>query len=296
MNKVMKKLLCACLALAMLITVIPPVTAAQAATKTEKMILYKGEVYSVSLLLGKLKSVSSNKKSVASVKKDSGKAIITAKKTGKATVTLKTNRGNFKYVVTVKKFDVTAKLSDMGNGYMLLTVKNNTKQTLTSIDVDYKIVDDQGNTKKTDKKMVSDVVAGKTVYTTVTYDSYNYSVDETKCTAKASPYSGYGGGRSASVKYKNVGSSIETTVDEDTSEADTVKLTIQSKNKQKKDSASVDYYVLIYNSMDQVIGMRIVPFYLKAGKMDTRDLKIDTKYVYKDYARYKVVTVAYSTI
>ena len=45
MNKVMKKLLCACLALAMLITIIPPVTTTQAATKTEKMTLYVGENY-----------------------------------------------------------------------------------------------------------------------------------------------------------------------------------------------------------------------------------------------------------
>ena len=68
MNKVMKKLLCACLALAMLITIIPPVTA-EAATKTEKMTLYKGEVVSVSTLLGTIKSVSSSKKSVVSAKR-----------------------------------------------------------------------------------------------------------------------------------------------------------------------------------------------------------------------------------
>ena len=34
MNKVMKKLLCVCLALAMLITIIPPVTAQAAKTKS----------------------------------------------------------------------------------------------------------------------------------------------------------------------------------------------------------------------------------------------------------------------
>lgn len=294
MNKLTKRILSVFLAVAMIVTFLPPVTA-QAATKTDKLTLYKGEAYEISLLLGKLKSVSSSKKSVAPVKKVDGKAVITAKKVGKATVTLKTNRGNYKYVVTVKKFDITAKISDMGNGTMLLTIKNNTKQTFTNIDVDYKIVDDQGTTRKTDTKAVSDVVAGKTVYETVSYESYNYAVDETKCTAKASVYSGFGGGRSASYKYKNVGSSIKTTVDEDTSEADTVKLTIKSKSTVKNDSANVTNYVLIYNSMDQIIGMRKVPFYLRAGKLDTYDLKIDTKYVYKDYARYQVVTVAYSS-
>lgn len=295
MNKVMKKLLCACLALAMLITVIPSVTA-EAATKTEKMTLYKGEVVSVSTLLGTIKSVSSSKKSVVSAKKDSGKAVITAKKTGKATVSVKTNRGTFKYVITVKKFDIKVTISDMGNGYMLLKVKNNTKQTFSSIDVDYTIKNDQGATVKTDTKSVYDVVAGKTVYDTVYYDSYTYTVDESKCSAKARVSTSYGGGRSLTSTYKNVVSKIKTTISEDTSEENTVKLTFKSKNTQKKDYAYVKHYVLVYNSMDQVIGLRTVSFSLKAGKLDSYSINLDTKYGYKDYSRYKVVTVAYSRI
>lgn len=292
MNKVMKKLLCACLALAMLITVIPPVTATQAATKTEKMTLYKGEAVNV-YPLGTLKSVSSNKKAVASVKKDGNKAVITAKKAGKATISLKTNRGTLKYAVTVKKLDITATLSDMGNGYMLLKVKNNTKQTFTYVNIDYTIKNDQGETIKTDTRMVSSVVAGKTVYDYVYYDSYNYTVDETLCSAKAVSDT-----RSLDAKYKNVASSIKTSIDEDTSTEDTIKLTFKSKNTQKKNTAYVEHYVLIYNSMDQVIGLKTVSFYLKAGKLDTGNTKIDTSRYsyYKDYAYYKVVTVAYSTI
>lgn len=292
MNKVMKKLLCACLALAMLITIIPPVTTTQAATKTEKMTLYKGEAVNV-YPLGTLKSVSSNKKAVASVKKDGNKAVITAKKAGKATISLKTNRGTLKYAVTVKKLDITATLSDMGNGYMLLKVKNNTKQTFTYVNIDYTIKNDQGETIKTDTKMVSSVVAGKTVYDYVYYDSYNYTVDETLCSAKAVL-----GTRSLDAKYKNVASSIKTSIDEDTSTEDTIKLTFKSKNTQKKNTAYVEHYVLIYNSMDQVIGLKTVSFILKAGKLDTGNTKIDTSRYsyYKDYARYKVVTVAYSTI
>ena len=50
--------------------------------------------------------------------------------------------------------------------------------------------------------------------------------------------------------------------------------------------------------MDQVIGLKTVSFYLKAGKLDTNSTSIDTsKYsYYKDYAYHKVVTVAYSTV
>ena len=150
MNKLTKRVLSVFLALAMIVTILPPVTA-QAATKTEKMTLYKGEIVK-NYVYGTLKSVSSSKKAVATVKKDSGNAVITAKKPGKATISIKTNRGTFKYAVTVKKLDVTATLSDMGNGNMLLTVKNNTKQTFTYVSVDYVIKNDQGETIKTDTK------------------------------------------------------------------------------------------------------------------------------------------------
>ena len=282
MNKLTKRVLSVFLALAMIVTILPPVTA-QAATKTEKMTLYKGEIVK-NYVYGTLKSVSSSKKAVATVKKDSGNAVITAKKPGKATISIKTNRGTFKYAVTVKKLDVTATLSDMGNGNMLLTVKNNTKQTFTYVSVDYVIKNDQGETIKTDTKLVDDVVAGKTVYDYVYYDSYHYTIDETLCSAKV-----VGDDRSLIAKYKNVTSSIKTTIDEDTSAADTIKLTIKSKNTQKKEAAYVDHYVLIYNSMDQVIGLKTVSFYLKAGKLDTNSTSIDTsKYSsYKDYAYHK---------
>lgn len=287
MSKAMKRVVTVCLALAMAVTLLAPVTA-QAAVKTENVTLYKGEVLK-SYVFGTIKSVSSSKKSVVSAKKDGSNAAMTAKKTGKATVSIKTNRGTYKYVVTVKKLDVTAKLSDMGEGYMLLTVKNNTKQTFTDVAVDYVIKNDQGETVKTDRKIVSGVVAGKTVYAYVYYDNYSYTVDETKCSAKV-----VADDRSLTAKYKNVASKINTTIEEDTSEADTLKLTFKSKNTQKKDPANVEHYVLVYNAMDQVIGLRTVSFYLKAGKMDSYELKIDTKYGYKDYDHYKVVTVAYS--
>lgn len=287
MNKLTKRVLSVFLAVAMIVTILPPVTA-QAATKTEKMTLYKGEVLNV-YPLGTIKSVSSSKKSVASVKKDSGKAIITTKSIGKATVSIKTNRGTYKYVVTVKKLDIKVTLSDMGDGYMLMKIKNNTKQTFTGVDIDYELINDQGAPFKTGTTYVTGVVAGKTVYDKVSYDSFNYVVDETKCSAKAVADT-----RSVDAKYKNVASSIKTTINEDTSEADTIKLEFKSKNTQKKDAATVNHYVLIYNSMDQVIGLRTVPFYLQAGKLNSSNFKLDTKYSYKDYAYYKVVTVAYS--
>lgn len=290
MNKVMKKLLCACLALAMLITIIPPVTA-EAATKTEKMTLYKGETVEITAFYGIIKSVSSSKKSVASVKKKSGKAVITAKKSGKATVSVKTNRGSFKYVITVKKLDITVKLTDMGKGYMLLTVKNNTKQTFTQIAVDYVLKNDQGATFKTDTTTVSDVVAGKTVYDKIYYDNYNYTVDAAKCSAKV-----VGDSRSLMAKYKNVTSKIKTSKTEKDGGNGILEIVFKTKNTQKKDSAYVTHYVLIYDSNNQVIGLTKDYEYLKAGKMDTGSVKAGTYYYGDAYDHYKVVTVAYSTI
>ena len=287
MSKLMKRVVTACLALAMAVTLLAPVTT-QAATKTQNVTLYKGEVLK-SYVYGTIKSVSSSKKTVVSAKKDSGNVEMTAKKTGKATVSIKTNRGTYKYVVTVKKLDITAKISDMGDGYLLLTVKNNTKQTFTSVLVDYVIKNDQGATVKSDSRLVSGVVAGKTVYELLSYDQYSYTVDETKCSAKA-----VADNRSLTAKYKSVASKINTKIDEDTSEEDTLKLTFKSKNTQKNEAANVSHYVLIYNAMDQVIGLRTVSFYLKAGKTDSYEIKIDKKYGYKDYDHYKVVTVAYS--
>ena len=63
MNKLTKRVLSVFLALAMIVTILPPVTA-QAATKTEKMTLYKGEIVK-NYVYGTLKSVSSSKKAVA---------------------------------------------------------------------------------------------------------------------------------------------------------------------------------------------------------------------------------------
>ena len=65
MNKLTKRVLSVFLALAMIVTILPPVTA-QAATKTEKMTLYKGEIVK-NYVYGTLKSVSSSKKAVAIV-------------------------------------------------------------------------------------------------------------------------------------------------------------------------------------------------------------------------------------
>ena len=135
MNKLTKRIVSVFLAVAMIVTILPPVTAQ--AAKTKSVVLYKGEVVEVSdNFYSTVKSVSSSKKAVVAAKKDSKrnyKAILTAKKAGKSTVTLKTKKGTFKYAVTVKNYDFTVSFKNIGNDYLLMSVKNNTKTTFDDL-------------------------------------------------------------------------------------------------------------------------------------------------------------------
>ena len=123
--KVLKKLTALFLCAALIVSVAPKKDA-KAATKTQKETLLVGEVVQYTPFLGTLKSVSTSKKSVATVKKSAGKAIVTAKKAGTATITIKSTRGTNKVKLTIKKADFTCGLKVLSNGYVLLSVKNNT--------------------------------------------------------------------------------------------------------------------------------------------------------------------------
>lgn len=178
MKKWMKKLLAVCLVMALAVTALAPVSA-KAATKTKKYTLYKGESFYLTNF-SKVKSVSSTNKSVVKVvkdKKDYTHANIYAKKSGEATVTVKTSKGTMKYVITVK-------LSKMRDGYVLLSVKNNTKQTFDKVIVEYTLRDSEGAVTRKYEEAVYDVVAGKTAYDCIYYSSYSINPDISKSTAK----------------------------------------------------------------------------------------------------------------
>lgn len=287
MNRLTKRILSAFLAMAMIVTLVPPVTA-QAATKTQKMTLYVGEAVNLSYYNADIKSISSSKKSVVKVAKVKGekrKATLDAKKAGKATVTVKTNKGNEKYVITVKKFDISIKMTEMAPGKILLTIKNNTSQTFNFIKVAYTLYSPDGEPLVKDEKTVDNVVAKKTVYDTISYSTYQYNVDVTQCVAKAKVYDLYGGGRSLSRKYKNQSSNV--TVKDS---IDGQKITLTSKNKSNKTSVQGNNYILLYDENGKVVDMLTSSFYLKAGGMDT-----NSRSIYTEYATYKIVTVAYSS-
>ncbi|MCI7533306.1 MAG: hypothetical protein MSA59_10730 [Lachnobacterium sp.] len=109
MKKLTKRVLSVFLALAMIVTILPPMTA-QAATIPKKLTLYVGESYDFWISCESLKGVASTNKAVvvAKAKKADKTCTITPKKAGTATVTIKA-KGYFS-----KKVAQSQNLWDLG--------------------------------------------------------------------------------------------------------------------------------------------------------------------------------------
>lgn len=282
MKKWMKKLLTLCLALTMVITVIAPITA-EAKTRTKSITLYKGEAIYITDY-SKVKSASSSKKSVVKVakdKKDNTHTNVYALKSGKATVTVKTARSTVKYVITVKKPSFSVNLKNLGNGNVLLTIKNNTKQTFDTIVVEYTIRDAEGNECRKDTTTVNKVVAGKTVYEMIYYSSYSIDADISQSSAKVVAMF-----HDPDYKYTNQSSKVTTKVKEDGD-----KLSVTSKNTSKKVSISGKNYVLFYDAEGSIIYEAWNSFYLSKGGVDTSTVYYPSSLEYDDY---EIKTVAFS--
>ena len=288
MNKVMKKLLCACLALAMLITVIPSVTA-EAATKT--MVLYKGEKFQYTNYTT-IKSVSSSKKSVVSIAKDKQKdyyANINAKKTGKSTITIKTKYNTEKYNVTVKKMDFKVTYKQLASDKVLMCVKNNMKDTFDDVEFTYTLRNASGKTVQKKEIVVSDILPGKTSYTTIS--TYGTEVDASQCSAKFSLSS-----REPLAKYTSLNSKVKSTVTEKSGDG-YIELSIKLKNNTKSSSARGTVFILLYDSDNNVIGLKDFTVYgLDAGNVKTQEIRVyNSSYSeFASYDHYKIVPALYS--
>lgn len=276
------------LALAMVISLLPAAPV-QAATQTKSMTMYVGEAFSYTDY-STVKSTSSSKKSVVSVKKDSSNpkyAIFTAKKAGNATLTIKTKNGTTKIKVTVKKLDMTVTMKDLGNGYIYVSVKNNTKQVFEDVTVNYSLADADGNEVKADDVRIYTLLPGKTSYNTISYNNYSYSVDVANSKAVVSEVD-----RSPSRSYKDVSSKIKATVSDESGD-DSVVVSITTKNNYS-DYASGNNFILIYNAEDQVIGCTSRSFYLKSKASDTTSVTLYLN-LYPGYDHYKVITRGYNS-
>lgn len=286
MNKLTKRIVSAFLAVAMIVTILPPVTAQ--AAKTKSVVLYKGEVVEVSdNFYSTVKSVSSSKKAVVAAKKDSKrnyKAILKAKKAGKSTVTLKTKKGTFKYAVTVKNYDFTVSFKNIGNDYLLMSVKNNTKTTFDDLQLTYTLRNSAGDVIEKKEKIVSDLLPGKKSYEKISV--YGMDVDPSQCTAKAKASS-----RSLDTKYTNLNSKIKFTTSEEKS-GDYTEISVKMKNNSKK-SARGTVFVFVYDANGNILDMREI----YVGSFDAGNIQTESVKVYNfigEYDHCDIVPAIYS--
>lgn len=290
MKQTMKKLVTFCLAVVMIITLLPAVPT-KAATKTENLTLYVGEAIYVTNYYDVTKVTSSNKKVLAAAKDKENKshANLTAKKAGTSNVTITTKRGTMKYKVTVKKLSFDVKLTQLSEGEVLVSVKNNTKQTFDYAYVTYTLKGEDGAVLEKDKKMVDNLLPGKTSYAKIMYSTYDFTIDIDQCSGKITEVD-----RSISAKYTDRSSKVSIT---DTMDMDVnpgyATLTLKLKNKVSS-SVSGTVYIMLYDSGDKLIGVRPLSIFLKGSAVNTETVKIDTQYSYPTYDHYKLATRAYS--
>jgi hypothetical protein len=304
MKKYGQKLVSMCLVLAMLLAMVPVVNtqAATTKTKTKTKTLTVGDVITVSCN-GKVKSISSSKKSIVTAKKYDGhytadgeyytkKVKIVAKKVGSTTLTIKTSASTYKYTIKVKKLDITAKLSYMGenNEKLLLTVKNNSKDTFDAVDLTYTLKDETGWVIKKDKKVVFDVAAGKTVYAYIDYDESwadGVILDLSKSTVEAT-----GQGRNIDSTYTDVSKKVKTTVEPEW-DGTTVTFSIKAKNPTSHLTYGY-YYIRIFDEDGCTVDLISGSLYLEAGatKSYTGSSSFASGIDTSGYT-YKVTTVAY---
>lgn len=301
MNKVMKKLLCACLALAMLITIIPPVTTTQAATKTEKMTLYVGENYTwYTIGFTSLTSASSSQKSVATVKLDKAKKryTIKAKKAGKTTIVVKgkgysNNTQSIKINLTVKKSSFSISAQKIDGSYALVKIKNNTSQTFDKIAFKYTFKTPEGSVFAQKEDIAYKVIAGKTTYVNV-YVGSDANIDYSNSSFKVTGYD-----RDPGYTYKTIKSS-DLVIKETEKATDDNKIRFKLKQKNKLNQyVSGHIYIISYDANDKIIDVSESGIYLekKETKTSSTEFYVYTSesYAHPDFDHYKIVYQGFYT-
>ena len=255
-------------------------TNAKAAVKTQKETLLVGEVVNYTPLLGTLKSASSSKKSVATVKKSAGKAVVTAKKAGTATITIKSTRGTNKIKLTIKKADFTCGLKVLPDGYVLLSVKNNTSVYVDSATIAYTLRTPEGETIAQSTRTVSDLMPKKTAYEKISYNDYSFTVSTENSSAAYA-----GGNRSLSAKYKSRVSTTKATVTDETDG----KITLKVQNTYSGAvRGTID--VLYYDEQGNVIYYNYYYVSMKGNDIVSNTVNAPNN----GYASYKLIVRTYS--
>ena len=286
-NKKVTSVFAAFLALAMVISLIP-VSPANAA-KAKKLTMYVGESFYVTNYT-KVKKVKSSKKSVVKVKKDKSanyKAILTAKKSGTSIVTVKTQRGTLKYKVTVKKLNFKVKAKNLGDGYILLTVTNKTKQIFDSVKVRYTVKDENGNLITRETANVYSLIPGKASYAKVGYTAAS-GVSVAACKAGVIECD-----RQPSRTYKNRSSKVKVKAINEQETNDGVSFQVNAVNNSSK-TVSGTAFILVKNASNQIIDVMPYSIYLKEHAVDSSITRTIYKNWLPDFDHYSIVTRAYS--
>ncbi|SFQ47129.1 hypothetical protein SAMN02910358_02320 [Lachnospiraceae bacterium XBB1006] len=285
---VTKRIAAAFLAIVMVITLIPA-TPANAASK-KKLTMFVGESFYVTNYT-KVKSVKTSKKSVVKVKKDRSanyKAILIAKKAGKATVTVRTQRGTMKYAVTVKKLNFKVSAKNLGNGNVLLTVTNKTKQIFDSVKVRYTVKDSNGNVIARESVNVYSLIPGKASYAKA-YFTLGSGVTVSSCTGGVISVERY-----PNRAYKNRSSKVNVKAINEQNNGSEVSFQINAVNNSSA-RVSGNAFILVEDAANNIIDVMSYSIYLQEHAVDSSITKRIYKNLCPDYDHYKIVVRAYSS-
>lgn len=290
MKKLLKKLTCVALLFAMVVTLLP--TNLQAATAKKSITLYKGEgIYYTDY--GTVKSVKSSNSKVVKAAKDKQydyRANMVAKKAGKATVSVSTKYGSAKIAVTVKNAKFTPKLVRTHGGYILVSVKNENKDTFDKAEIKYTIKNTDGEVIASKTEPVYDLLAGKVAYVNIYVGSDNIeNVDLSNSAVKVTGFE-----RSIGYIYKDVSSKVKCTAKITEEKENSISFDIVEKNTL---NAAVDgrVYAMIYDANDKLIGVEEYSLYLDKKETKTVNYGYISKYDYPEYDHMELVVRAYTT-
>ncbi len=296
MNKVMKRVITACLAFAMILALITPASVEAASTK--KITLYVGEAYSMRCSdFYKVTSISNSKGSYAKVTphKSDRKFDITAKSAGNTVVTVKGKNYRNKALteklsVTVVKqnFSITAQKIDAGN--VLFTLKNNTKTTFDRISAVYTLKDSTGAVASSQEVKFYNVISGKVNYSSV-YVGRDADIDCSQAEFKITGLS-----RDLNYNYKTAGDK-EVTVEKINETEDDRYIKFKLRETSKLNNYVYGHvYIISYDASGNITNVDSRS--LSLGKKEVRTTSEYTLYksstLYPNFDHYEIVTQAYS--
>lgn len=296
MKKVMKRVITACLAFAMILALVTPASV-EAATKNESLTLYKGETYTWYLTgVKSLSSASSTKKAVATVKANKSKKqyTISAKKAGTSVVTIKgkdyyghTQSLKIKVTVAEPKFDL--KLQKLDGNYILISLKNNTKATFDRIAVKYSLKDSSGSELAAKEEKVYRVMSGKTAYERI-YVASAADVDISQSSVKITGFD-----RNPDQKYKVLGKDkLSVTVTDE--QASDTRITFKLKEVNKTSQYVYgEVYILSYDASGNIIDLNNGSIYLDKKETKTTPEFYVLKSSHPNFDHYEIVYSGYYT-